>query len=615
MREKSGRRRTIGAELSDGGVSFRVWAPAHTSVHVVLEDAGGHDEHRLKSDGDGYFAGIVGGLDAGTLYRYRLGDDRALYPDPASRFQPEGPHGPSMVIDPDVYAWHDRDWRGVDKKGLVIYELHVGTFTREGTWRAGAARLSELAEIGINLIEVMPVNEFPGRFGWGYDGVDIWAPTHNYGTPDDFRYFVDTAHSLRVGVILDVVYNHLGPDGCYLARFTPQYFTKKYWNEWGEAINFDGQGAAGMRELVAENAAYWVEEFHLDGLRIDATQSIFDSSSDNIIAVIARRAREAAKGRSLFLVAENEPQDVALLDRYGLDALWNDDWHHSAVVALTGRAEAYYTDYLGRPQEFISMAKYGFLYQGQWYSWQKQRRGTPSLHVPPQSLVCYLEDHDQVANSARGERLRQLTSPGRFRAVTALLLLQPQTPMLFQGQERGTRRPFLYFADHKPELAEAVTKGRRDFLSQFRSIDRGHLAAPADVATFDACKVDDESDDAIVRLHRDLIALRRGDATFASQRNDILHGAVLAPEAFLLRFNPDNAEGQRLLIINLGRDLHLESAPEPLLAPPRGYRWELLWSSEAPEYGGTGTAAVDTEEESWRIPGHAAVVLRPQHLS
>src|SRR5437016_421559 len=306
--------------------------------------------------------------------------------------------------------------------------MHIGAFTTGGTWRAAAERLSSIVELGINVIEVMPVNEFPGSFGWGYDGVDLWAPTRLYGSPDDFRAFVDAAHALNVGVILDVVYNHFGPDGAYWKEFAAAYFTDAYTNEWGEAINFE---ADGVREFFSNNAGYWIEEFHLDGLRLDATQSIHDDSEEHIIALIQRRAREAAGRRRIFIVAENEPQDVDLIRKYGLDALWNDDWHHTAMVAVTNRREAYYTDYYGGPQEFVSLARHGFLYQGQRYVWQKHRRGTPSLNVPPERFVCCLQNHDQIANSQSGLRLHRLTSPGRFRALTALLLLGPNPPMLF----------------------------------------------------------------------------------------------------------------------------------------------------------------------------------------
>ena len=550
----SKRRRATGAEWIDDGVHFRVWAPEQPSLSVVIEDG---DEVELEREEHGYFSILVPGLSAGARYRFRIGND--LFPDPASRFQPEGPHGPSMVIDPATFAW--REWRGIEPR--VLYEMHVGTFTQGGTFAVAAEKLPALVDIGVNLIEIMPINEFAGTFGWGYDGVDIWAPSHLYGTPDDFRSFVDTAHSLGLGVILDVVYNHFGPDGCYLRQFTPQYFEEGK-NEWGDRINFTSPG---VREFIAENAAYWIDEFHLDGLRLDATQSIDDQS---MIGEIVRRARAAAGDRTIFIVAENEPEDAALIDEQGVDAMWNDDWHHSAHVALIGRREAYYTDYRGTPQEFVSMAKHGFLYQGQWYSWQKNPRGTPSLHLPPRRFVCYLQNHDQVANSARGERIHRLTSGGRHRAMIALQLLQPQLPMLFQGEEFGSSKPFLYFADHKPELAEAVSKGRAEFLEQFPSIKGLALAPPHARETFEACKLDwDERDEEIVELYRTLLRLRRDD-------DPLIGGAVLSEEAFLLRWP------ERLLIINLGRDLHLEVADEPLLAPPLHATWEVVWSSEAP---------------------------------
>ncbi|MDP9359850.1 MAG: malto-oligosyltrehalose trehalohydrolase [Acidobacteriota bacterium] len=590
------RKRAVGAELVDGAVDFRVWAPDRDTVSVVIDDC----RFPLDRETDGHFRGTIATAGAGTRYRFRLDDDDKLYPDPASRFQPDGPHGDSEVIDPATYRWRDGDWRGISPRELVIYEMHIGTFTIGGTWRAAIEQLGALQEIGINLLEVMPIHEFPGRFGWGYDGVALWAPVHLYGRPDDFRAFVDAAHAHGLGVILDVVYNHLGPDGCYLSEFTKQYFTKTYENDWGESINFDGEGAAGVRELFSENAAMWIDEFHLDGLRLDATQSINDASDEHVLALIARHARAAAEGRSIFLVGENEPQDVALIDDYGLDALWNDDWHHAAMVAATGRREAYYTDYFGTPQEFVSMAQYGFLYQGQRYSWQEERRGTPSLHLSPEQLVCFTQNHDQIANSARGERLQQLTNPGRFRALTALLLLGPNTPMLFQGQEFGASTPFLYFADHKPELAEAVGRGRREFLEQFPSLLElaGDFAPPNAEETFARCKLDHgerETHVEMVALHGDLLRLR-------SEMTGVVHGAVIAAEAFVLRYD------ERLLIVNLGRELHLDVVPEPLLAPPAKRRWELLWSSESPDYGGTGTPPIETEE-GWRIPSEVAVVL------
>jgi maltooligosyltrehalose trehalohydrolase len=591
------RKRAIGAELIDGGVDFRVWAPDRKTVSVVIEK----NDYRLDRERDGHFRGLIEDAGAGTRYRFRLDDDDTLYPDPASRFQPDGPHGDSEVIDPTGFRWSDSDWRGVSPRNRVIYEMHIGTFTAEGTWRAAIEQFAALRDTGINLLEVMPVHEFPGRFGWGYDGVDLWAPSHLYGLPDDFRAFVNDAHAHGLGVILDVVYNHFGPDGCYLRQFTKNYFTNKYVNDWGESINFDGEGSDGVRELVSENAAMWIDEFHLDGLRLDATQSINDASDEHVLALIARRARAAAGDRSIFLVAENEPQDVALIDDYGLDALWNDDWHHSAMVAATGQREAYYTDYFGTPQEFVSMAQFGFLYQGQRYSWQKSARGTPSLHLSPKQLVCFIQNHDQIGNSARGERLHQLTSPGRFRALTALLLLGPNTPMLFQGQEFGASSPFLYFADHNPELAKAVGKGRREFLEQFPSLRKmnGNFAPPESEETFVRCKIDHrerERNLEVVALHRDLLRLR-------GKMTGVVRGAVIAAKAFVLRFD------ERLLIINLGDSLHLDVVPEPLLAPPAKQQWQLLWWSESMEYGGTGTPPIGVDGV-WYLPSQSAIVMK-----
>jgi maltooligosyltrehalose trehalohydrolase len=611
------RRFPVGAEVFDGGTHFRVWAPKRTRVEVVTE---GGPAAELQGESDGYFSGSVPGVGAGALYRYRL-DGGDAFPDPISRFQPQGPHGASEVVDPFRYSWSDQEWRGVALEGQVISEVHIGSFTPEGTWEAARGKLANLADVGITIIELMPVADFPGGFGWGYDGVGLFAPVALYGNPDDFRRFVDDAHRLGMGVILDVVYNHVGPDGNYLTQYSDDYFTDRYKNEWGEAINYDGENAGPVREWVTMNAAYWAVEYHLDGLRLDATQQIFDASPENIQTELAKSMREAAAPRKVIFVAENESQHTRLVrppeqGGYGLDALWNDDMHHSARVAVSGHNEAYYSDYLGKPQELISATKYGYLFQGQRYTWQAKRRGTPAWGLRPAQFVTYLDNHDQIANSGTGDRLHQLTSPGRYRAITAYLLLGPGTPMLFQGQEFAASSPFHFFADHNDELRPLVHEGRIQFLAQFPSLAqpamRGRHADPGDPATFERCKLDwneREKHAPVYALHKDLLRLRREEAVFRSQEPKGLDGAVLGPEAFVLRYFGDNGD-DRLLVVNLGSDLCLDPVPEPLLAPVEEHLWEVAWSSEDPCYGGTGTSPVDGPG-GWRLPGHAAVVLRP----
>lgn len=621
----AGRQRRLsgGIELHpDRPPSARVWAPHRTSIDVVREGGSRRSAGvwRLQRGADDYFGGDLSGLEPGDRYWLRL-DGQLMRPDPVSRFQPDGPHGPSLVIDPSRFAWTDAGWRGTGIAEQVFYEMHVGTFTAAGTWQAAAAELEALADLGITIVEMMPVADFAGRFGWGYDGVNLYAPTRLYGVPDDLRAFVDRAHALGLGVILDVVYNHLGPDGNYLADFSTDYFTDAYTNDWGRAINFEGPAAA--RHFFIENAGYWIDEFHFDGLRLDATQDIHDASPEHVIAAMARHAREVGRPRSIVLVAENEPQDTRLVRApaaggYGLDALWNDDFHHTALVSLSGKREAYYSDYSGSPQELISCAKYGYLYQGQWYQWQQQRRGTPGLDLPPHAFVAYLENHDQVANSAFGRRLHDAASPSRLRAITALTLLGPASPMLFQGQEFAASSPFLYFADHDARLRDPVAAGRRAFLSQFPSLSDPEvlalLPAPGDDATFMRSKLDlteRASHHAWYALHRDLLGLRRTDPVMRRVGTARPDGAVLTPSAFVLRYQGAGADGDRLLIVNLGCDLDVRPIAEPLLAPPAGSRWMLQWSSESPRYGGNGTPPI--RPHSWlHVPGEATVLLRSE---
>lgn len=617
------RRFPIGAEvLKEGGVSFRVWADKRKRVEVVLEDVPGSPmTAELTREEGGYFSRVLEAASAGTLYRFRLDGEETRLPDPASRFQPDGPHGPSKVVDPAGFVWSDTEWRGLAMEGQVIYETHIGTFTPEGTWAAAEEQFQELVDCGITVIEMMPVADFPGRFGWGYDGVDLFAPTRLYGSPDDLRLFVNNAHLNGLGVVLDVVYNHLGPDGNYLPEFSDSYLTDRYENEWGKAINFDGENSRPVREFFITNAHYWIAEFHFDGLRLDATQSMYDSSPEHIIRAVTRAVREAGEGRGTIVIAENEPQRTILArperdGGYGVDALWNDDFHHSAFVALTGRREAYYTDYLGSPQEFISMLKWGYLYQGQYYSWQSKCRGMPAYGIPPACFVLFIENHDQVANSCCGFRIHQLTSPALFRTITALLLLAPGTPMLFQGQEFGASTPFLYFADLPEYLNREVYKGRLEFLHQFPSLTdplfQQTLLGSSSASSFQRSKLDlseRESHPEVYKLHKDLLKMRREDTVFRAQAKGSVEGAVLANDTFALRFFGEDGN-DRLLTINFGRDLNLQPAPEPLLAPPEGKEWKLRWSSEDYGYGGRGTPPFESHVLK-KVLGKSAMVFIP----
>jgi len=605
----------MGAELTQEGCSFRVWAPKRARVALALE---GGARIPMAREESGYFS-VAARVEAGARYGFLLDDDPKAYPDPASRFQPEGPHGLSQVIDPHAYAWRDGDWRGLRLQGAVIYEFHVGAFTPQGDWRSAIEKLPLLRDVGINVLQMMPVADFAGAFGWGYDGVNLFAPTRLYGEPDDLRAFVDAAHAEGVGVILDVVYNHVGPDGNHLSQFSDDWFTRRHATEWGDAIDFDGPHARDVRAFFISNAAYWIDEFHFDGLRLDATQSIFDSSPVHVIAQVAQAAQRAARDRSVLIVAENEPMDTRMLRPVaeggcGLDAIWNDDLHHSAVVALTGLRQAYFTDYDGAPQEFVSAMKYGALFQGQFYVQQGKNRGTPALDAPPAALINFLENHDQVANLPMGLRLHQRSSPAQYRALTTLVLLAPGTPMLFQGQEFNASAPFFYFADHEPELAAQVRDGRMEFMAQFdNSHDeavRTRMRAPDDRATFEACRIDwseRERNAAALRFTRDLLRLRREDSTFCAQRPRGLDGAVIGPQAFILRYFSTTGE-DRLLLVNLGREIVGGGAPEPLIAPPLGRVWTQIFCSEHPDYGGVGSPPLETIGR-WRIPAQCALVL------
>ena len=614
------RRLPVGAEYfeSTHSAHFRVWAPLANQISVGFET---RQSFPLTAESGGYFSGAIENAAPDLKYKYQI-DGGELFPDPASKAQPDGPHGFSQLSDSAGFEWTDELWAGIRLEGQVIFELHLGTFTKGGTWNSASEKLAYLKDTGITVLEIMPVAEFPGRYGWGYDGVQLFAPASIYGTPDDMRRFVDRAHQLGLGVVLDVVYNHLGPDGNYLSKYSTDYFTNKHKTDWGRAINFDGHNSAPVREYFLANAAYWIRDFHLDGLRLDATQDIHDDCTPHILEEINGAARRAAGKRSIILIGENEPQETRLIKPlasggYGLDALWNDDFHHSAVVALTGKADAYYSDYRGVAQEFLSAVKYGYLYQGQRYRWQGKRRGTSTLGLPRPSMITFIQNHDQIANSARGQRIHELTSPGLYKALMALTLLGPGTPMLFQGQEFQSSSPFLFFADHNAELAQKIKEGRKEFLEQWRSLQGPDVQIcfddPGAKDTFDKCILDYsevEKHASAYAFHCDLLRLRREDPIISKQASSGIDGAILSSRCLVLRYFSPSFDEDRLLVVNLGTDLEFNPAPEPLLAPPHSKEWSTVWSSEDPRYGGCGTAALDSEK-NWIMPGQAAVLLKP----
>jgi maltooligosyltrehalose trehalohydrolase len=612
------RRLPIGTEVASAepGAHVRVWAPDHAKVTLVIE-APDAREIVLGRDADGYHSGFASGLTAGGRYRFRLGDDPALLPDPASRYQPEGPMGPSELVDPGAFAWTDAGWRGIAAERHVLYELHVGTFTPEGTWAAAARSLRYLADVGITTIEVMPVNEFDGRRNWGYDGVCLFAPFHGYGTPDDFRRFVDHAHACGLAVILDVVYNHMGPSGNTLYRWTQSYKASEL-SEWGDMLNYDGERSGPVREFVAANGGYWIDEFHLDGLRLDATNAIIDRSPEHVLAPLIRRAREAGRGREIFIVGENETQDAPLLrEPVAMNAMWNDDFHHATRIISTGVIEGYLHDYRGTPQELISAIKHGFLFQGQMYPWQRNPRGKSTRGIRSNRFVQFLENHDQVANAGFGERLSTLSDPATLRALTALLLLTPPLPLLFQGQEHGSTQRWMFFVDHGEDLHAPIRDGRAKFMGQFSRLAtpeaQAALADPCNEQTFAACVLDPAQrrlDHPRVMLHRDLLRLRRDDPAFTDARPEALDGAVLSDRAFVVRYFQDDPAGDRLLLVNLGATYAQPAHPEPLLAAPDGMIWRPMWSSEDPRYGGHGTPE-PFNRVRLAIPARSAVVLAP----
>lgn len=503
--------------LGDGRVRFRVWAPRCRRVAVRPAHATPCEPVPMRPAVRGWFETTLEGLGPGTRYTYLL-DGKRERPDPASRSQPDGVHGPSEVVDTGAFAWTDRDWRGRPLKDMVLYEIHVGTFTADGTFDAVIPRLDRLQELGVTAVELMPVASFPGSRNWGYDGVGLFAPQRTYGGPAALQRLVDACHARGLAVVLDVVYNHLGPEGNYLAEFGP-YFTDRYTTPWGQAVNYDGDDARGVRDLVVANAVYWIREYRLDGLRLDAVHGIFDASPVHILRelndAVGRLARRL--GRIVPVVAESDLNDRRVIDPvrrggYGLAGQWNDDFHHALHTALTGERSGYYADF-GSLAQLAKAYTDGFIYDGRYSAFRGRPHGTPTRDVPGERFVVCIQNHDQVGNRARGERLSALVEFDRLKLAAVALLISPYVPLLFMGEEYGERAPFLFFTDFDdPALREAVTRGRREEFAAFGWT--GDVPDPQDPTTFLRSRLDwdaqvRESHAQLRHCYRALLALRR----------------------------------------------------------------------------------------------------------
>jgi maltooligosyltrehalose trehalohydrolase len=588
-----------GALPIEAGVRYRVWAPAHQSMEVRVYTEGGavgHTVPLLRVEG-GYFEGIDPAGHAGDLYKFRL-PDGGEFPDPASRSQAAGVHGPSRVVDARGFAWHDAAWQRPSFRDLVLYELHIGTFTPQGTFRGAIARLEYLRGLGINAIELMPVADFPGARGWGYDGVLQFAPAEAYGSPDDLRALVDAAHAHGIAVLLDVVYNHFGPAGNYLNQYTPYFFSSEDKTPWGDAVNFGHEHSAAVRAFYRANLFHWMADFHFDGFRLDATHAIFDKSEPHILAELAALVH----ARGGYIIAEDERNEARIITDpaeggYGFNAVWADDFHHIVEVGLI-EASVYQRDFEGDLVELEKALQQGWYYTGQLSKRRGKPKGTPAHTLPPERFVFCISNHDQIGNRAFGERLNHLVTPAAYRAASALLLLTPHTPLLFMGQEWGASTPFQYFTDHDEELGREIEKGRREeFREAFaKSHEQGEVPPCQAEATFLRSKLNwaelDGAEHApMLALYRELIRLRREQAAFRPASRELVRVAALEGKTLALRAPAPDGDWLVLCDLNGEATVSLHAEVCKLDAPQRA--WERVLSTNEERFGGSGAAPIE----------------------
>ncbi|HSJ25451.1 MAG TPA: malto-oligosyltrehalose trehalohydrolase [Longimicrobiales bacterium] len=609
-----------GAVGTDGGTAFRIWAPESRRVEIVVEGGG---EFSLAAEGNGWFSGMNEEAGVGTRYRLRL-DGESTYPDPWSRSQPEGVHGPSEVVDLGAYEWQDSSWRGIRAADLVIYEVHVGTATEAGTFDGLRERLPYLVDLGVTAVELMPVSEFPGRRNWGYDGVYLFAPSSSYGGPRALQRFVDAAHGHGLAVLLDVVYNHFGPEGNYLPAVTGgRIFTERHHTPWGAAVNYDDAGSDAVRLMVLENVRQWIRDYRIDGLRLDAAHAIVDDSHHHILEEIAAAARDAAAGRDVVVIAEDERNERRLLlpaaeGGYGLDGVWADDAHHVIRRLTAGDSDGYYAAYEGTAHELAATLQRGWLYEGAHYEPTGESRGTPAAGLPPEAFVHCIQNHDQVGNRALGERLHHDIGLDVYRAVSALLLLTPYTPLLWMGQEWAATSPFLYFTDHPEELGRLVTEGRRDEFRRFARFSdpamRQQIPDPQAEDTFTRSRLRwDEISGAphagVLALYRDLLGLRRNHPALQQRRRDTWRAAA-AGDGVLTLHRAGADGGSLLLVVAFSEGQVVALDLDDTAGPAAGGRWRLLLDTEAEGYGGRGGAGT-LKGNTLTVVGPGSVLLAP----
>jgi maltooligosyltrehalose trehalohydrolase len=607
-----------GADLVTEGVRYRVWAHGAGKAEAVVWTGDAPPRTvPLALDASGYYHGLDRDGEPGDLYKFRLngGDE---YPDPASRYQPEGVHGRSQVIDPGEFQWHDFEWSSPALRDLVIYELHLGTFTPEGTFLAAIDKLAHLRALGVTAIEIMPVADFAGERNWGYDGVSIYAPAHSYGHPDDLRALVDAAHEAGLAVILDVVYNHLGPDGNYLGVYAPGYIDEERKTPWGGALRFDDPDFRPLRALFVANPLYWREEFHIDGFRLDATHAILDESPRHILEEITSAIHEHGG----FAIAEDSRNDSRVIlpaeeGGVGFDGIWADDFHHTLRVSNTHEKEGYLGDFAGTLAEIVETLRSGWYYRGQYSANKGGKRGSECRHIPPQKFVHCISNHDQAGNRALGERINHSISREAYLAASALLCLTPYTPMLFMGQEWGASTPFIFFTDHNEELGKLITKGRREEFKDFAAFQsteaRARIPDPQNPKSFLDSKLvwdelGDEKKSRTLELYRKCLAVRRREGAFRPKSRETWYVEALEIGVGALRLK--GAASDWLVLFDLEGG-HNGSLAEEWICKPRGPQgWTVELSTNEKQFGGTGACACDPATNQARFNQPELVLLR-----